>query len=208
MDSSTSRPSRSARGTLRLPGSKSISNRALLLAALAAARRRSPALLDSDDTRVMLGALATLGVASKRSTAEHVRVRGVGGRVPAKRAGAFLGNAGTAVRPLAAALAFAGGHYELAGVPRMHERPIGDLVDALRQLGARIDYLGDDGLSRRSRSARAARRRGDAGSRPRRRVEPVPHRAADGAAAARQAVAVEIQGELISQAVRGPHART
>lgn len=130
-----------ARGTVRLPGSKSISNRVLLLAALAQGETEVLGLLDSDDTRVMREALAGLGVQFENSV-----VKGVGGSFPVKRAELFLGNAGTAFRPLTAALALSGGEYRLSGVPRMHERPIGDLVDALRGLGARIDYAGKEGF--------------------------------------------------------------
>ncbi|MCS6787254.1 MAG: 3-phosphoshikimate 1-carboxyvinyltransferase [Thiobacillaceae bacterium] len=135
-----------ARGEVRLPGSKSISNRVLLLAALARGSTEVKALLDSDDTRVMLEALARLGVRWQRhADSDDYRVEGVGGPFPVKRAELFLGNAGTAFRSLTAACALAGGDYVLKGVPRMHERPIGDLVDALRGLGARIDYLGNPG---------------------------------------------------------------
>jgi 3-phosphoshikimate 1-carboxyvinyltransferase len=135
------KPSTRARGTVRLPGSKSISNRALLLAALAAGETQLHGVLDADDTNVMLEALAKLGVhCDSRS------VRGVGGPFAVKRGELFLGNAGTAFRPLTAALAFCGGEYRLSGVPRMHERPIGDLVDALRRAGAQLDYLGSEGF--------------------------------------------------------------
>jgi len=142
-------PATRAAGTLRLPGSKSISNRTLLLAALARGDTELRSLLVSDDTDVMRTALAALGVAIELlGSAEHVRVRGLASRVgfPAKRAELFLGNAGTAFRPLTAVLALADGHYTLSGVPRMHERPIGDLVDALAQAGARIDYRGAKGF--------------------------------------------------------------
>ncbi len=135
---------RHASGTVALPGSKSISNRVLLLAALAQGNTRIDGLLASDDTRVMLEALAQLGVPLERHDDGSLTVGGVG-RFPQRQADLFLGNAGTAFRPLTAALALMGGEYRLAGVPRMHERPIGDLVDALRALGARIDYLGNDG---------------------------------------------------------------
>lgn len=121
-------PLRRAAGTVRLPGSKSISNRVLLLAALAQGATDVRGLLDADDTRVMREALGKLGA-----------------RMRAKQADLFLGNAGTAFRPLTAVLALSGGEYRLSGVPRMHERPIRDLVDALRGMGARIDYLGQDG---------------------------------------------------------------
>ncbi|MDT3707533.1 MAG: 3-phosphoshikimate 1-carboxyvinyltransferase [Thiobacillus sp.] len=135
-----------ASGTVRLPGSKSISNRVLLLAALSEGVTEVYDLLDSDDTRHMLTALATLGVGVEDRGGNHWRIRGVGGTFPVKQAELFLGNAGTAFRPLTAALALSGGDYVLKGVARMHERPIGDLVDALRQLGAQIDYLGNPGF--------------------------------------------------------------
>jgi 3-phosphoshikimate 1-carboxyvinyltransferase len=133
-------------GVVALPGSKSISNRTLLLAALASGTTRVRELLDADDVDRMLEALASLGVRIERTGApREVIVHGTGGAFAVKAARLFLGNAGTAFRPLTAALALSGGSYELAGVPRMHERPIGDLVDALRLLGADIRYLGQDG---------------------------------------------------------------
>ena len=135
----------SAAGTVRLPGSKSISNRVLLLAALAEGETEVRDLLASDDTARMLEALATLGVGVESLGGEHWRIRGCAGNVPVKQAELFLGNAGTAFRPLTAALALAGGDYVLKGVARMHERPIGDLVDGLRQLGADVTYLGNEG---------------------------------------------------------------
>jgi 3-phosphoshikimate 1-carboxyvinyltransferase len=141
MDSLELKPARRAAGTVRLPGSKSISNRVLLLAALAKGETEVLGLLDADDTRVMREALAKLGVRFSEN-----RLTGVGGPFPVKQAELFLGNAGTAFRPLTAALAFSAGEYRLSGVPRMHERPIGDLVDALRGIGARIDYTGKDGF--------------------------------------------------------------
>ena len=134
-----------ASGTIRLPGSKSISNRVLLLAALAEGETTITNLLDSDDTRVMLDALEKLGVKLKREGDECI-VTGTRGAFTAKTADLFLGNAGTAVRSLTAALAVNGGSYRVHGVPRMHERPIGDLVDGLRQIGARIDYEGNEGF--------------------------------------------------------------
>ncbi|SOE58809.1 3-phosphoshikimate 1-carboxyvinyltransferase [Burkholderia sp. OK233] len=133
-----------ASGTVRLPGSKSISNRVLLLAALAEGETTITNLLDSDDTRVMLDALEKLGVRLKREGDTCV-VTGTRGAFTARTADLFLGNAGTAVRPLTAALAVNGGDYRIHGVPRMHERPIGDLVDGLRQIGAKIDYEENDG---------------------------------------------------------------
>ncbi|WP_420992872.1 3-phosphoshikimate 1-carboxyvinyltransferase [Cupriavidus sp. 30B13] len=144
MEHLTLGPLTRASGTVRLPGSKSISNRVLLLAALAEGETRVCDLLDSDDTRVMLQALRTLGVEWRQEDGACV-VRGVGGNFPNKSAELFMGNAGTAIRPLTAALALQGGSYKLSGVPRMHERPIGDLVDGLRQIGARVDYLGTEG---------------------------------------------------------------
>jgi len=136
-----------ARGTLRLPGSKSISNRVLLLSALASGTTEVKALLDSDDTRVMLEALRLLGVNWQRhGNTDDYRVEGGSGAFSVKQAELFLGNAGTAFRSLTAACALSGGDYVLKGVPRMHERPIGDLVDALRQLGARVDYLENAGF--------------------------------------------------------------
>ena len=135
---------RGARGTVRLPGSKSISNRVLLLASLAEGETDVTGLLDAEDTRVMREALMRLGV-SLTEHAHGIKVRGVGGPFREKKADLFLGNAGTALRPLAAALAVSGGEYFVSGVPRMHERPIADLVDALRSIGARIDYRGKDG---------------------------------------------------------------
>ena len=136
-------PASHAAGTLRLPGSKSISNRALLLAALAEGTTAVRDLLGSDDTEVMLEALRALGVTWERTGGNDYRVTGVGGAFPMKSAELFLGNAGTAVRSLTAALALSGGRYAVRGVPRMHERPIGDLVDALRSLGADIRYSGN-----------------------------------------------------------------
>ncbi|MFY2607764.1 3-phosphoshikimate 1-carboxyvinyltransferase [Achromobacter ruhlandii] len=135
---------RRAQGVMALPGSKSISNRVLLLAAIAEGETAITGLLDSDDTRVMLTALRQLGVAVSELAEGRVTVRGVS-RFPVDSADLFMGNAGTAIRPLTAALALMGGDYRLSGVPRMHERPIGDLVDALKALGARIDYLGQPG---------------------------------------------------------------
>src|SRR5947207_3975547 len=134
------KPMRRAEGTVRLPGSKSISNRVLLLAALASGDTEVSGLLDADDTRVMREALSLLGIEFKDQ-----KIKGAGGPFPVKKADLFLGNAGTALRPLTAALAMSGGEYRLAGAPRMHERPIGDLVNALRGIGADVEYLGADG---------------------------------------------------------------
>ncbi len=158
-----------AAGTVVLPGSKSISNRVLLLAALARGNTLVRDLLDADDTRVMLEALKRLGVEAA-SVAGGIDIRGVAGVFPVKDADLALGNAGTAFRPLTAALALAGGEYRLSGVPRMHERPIGDLVDALRRLGARIEYSGTQGFpplvvhAGRIRAGDKVRVRGDVSS--------------------------------------------
>ncbi|MCM2342906.1 bifunctional 3-phosphoshikimate 1-carboxyvinyltransferase/cytidylate kinase [Rhodoferax sp.] len=137
-------PLLSAGGAITLPGSKSISNRVLLLAALTQGRTTLHDVLDSDDTRVMLAALRALGC-DIAQTGNSVVIDGLGGQPRHRQAKLFMGNAGTAIRPLTAALALMGGDFELSGVPRMHERPIGDLVDALRQLGCQIDYTGQNG---------------------------------------------------------------
>ena len=137
-------PLQSAAGTVTLPGSKSISNRVLLLSALSQGTTVVHDLLDSDDTRVMLQALRQLGcgVVVEGTT---VHIEGLGGTLQHSQAiEFFMGNAGTAMRPLTAALAVLGGDFTLKGVARMHERPIGDLVDALRLLGCDIDYLGKE----------------------------------------------------------------
>lgn len=137
-------PLAGAHGRVVLPGSKSISNRVLLLSALCEGRTTLHDLLDSDDTRVMLTALRQLGCGVQQN-GHTVVIDGIAGKLPATPIRFFMGNAGTAMRPLTAALAIAGGDFELSGVPRMHERPIGDLVDALRPLGCTIDYLGNEG---------------------------------------------------------------
>ena len=134
-----------AEGTVHLPGSKSISNRVLLLAALSAGQTTVHDLLASDDTAVMLAALRQLGCGVEENGSTAV-ITGLGDRPVQQHAKLYLGNAGTAMRPLTAALALLGGDFELSGVPRMHERPIGDLVDALRGLGCAIDYLGAEGF--------------------------------------------------------------
>ena len=136
----------SAGGTVRLPGSKSLSNRILLLAALAEGETEVRDLLKSDDTDRMLEALAQLGIRVTPAGEGAITVHGCGGKIPVKEAQLFLGNAGTAFRPLTAALALAGGAYHLSGVPRMHERPIGDLVDALNAVGTQIEYTGEQGF--------------------------------------------------------------
>ncbi len=133
-----------AAGTIRLPGSKSISNRVLLLAALAKGATRVHGLLDAEDTRMMLGALQKLDIIIDVRDFASMVVNGAGG-IPCRKVDLFLGNAGTAFRPLTAALALSGGEYRLMGKPRMHARPIGDLVEPLRAIGARIDYAGNEG---------------------------------------------------------------
>jgi 3-phosphoshikimate 1-carboxyvinyltransferase len=139
-------PLQSASGTITLPGSKSISNRVLLLSALCQGTTVVHDLLDSDDTRVMLAALRQLGCGVQEA-GTTVTITGLGGQLQnAAPIEFFMGNAGTAMRPLTAALAVMGGDFTLKGVARMHERPIGDLVDALRLLGCHIEYLGNDGF--------------------------------------------------------------
>ncbi|WP_323610894.1 3-phosphoshikimate 1-carboxyvinyltransferase [Pectobacterium versatile] len=142
-ESLTLQPIKLINGTLNLPGSKSVSNRALLLAALAEGKTRLTNLLDSDDVRHMLTALTALGVGYHLSSDRTVcEISGLGGAFTASQPlELFLGNAGTAMRPLAAALCLTDGDIVLTGEPRMKERPIGHLVDALRQGGAKIDYL-------------------------------------------------------------------
>ena len=138
-------PLTGAGGTVQLPGSKSISNRVLLLAALSRGQTTVHDLLVSDDTSVMLDALRQLGCTVEQSGSSVV-IDGLGGDMSHEKLQLFMGNAGTAMRPLTAALAMMGGDVELSGVARMHERPIGDLVDALRQLGCQIEYLGNEGF--------------------------------------------------------------
>ncbi len=142
-------PIATADGAVTLPGSKSISNRVLLLAALCDGATEVHELLASDDTHVMLEALKALGCEVTSTGVNQVRVVGLNGRLRAQSAALFLGNAGTAMRPLTAALTLMastqGGSFEVSGVPRMHERPIGDLVDALRALGGIVTDLGQPG---------------------------------------------------------------
>ncbi|HET9821539.1 MAG TPA: bifunctional 3-phosphoshikimate 1-carboxyvinyltransferase/cytidylate kinase [Burkholderiaceae bacterium] len=197
-------PLLSAAGTVRLPGSKSISNRVLLLAGLAEGTTAVHDLLDSDDTRVMLDALQTLGCGLRRE-AGVLHVSGLGGRLRTDSARLFLGNAGTAMRPLTAALAVLaarqGGRFELAGVPRMHERPIGDLVDALRQLGAHVADLGTPGYPPLALSgpsaldlSRPIRVRGDVSSQFLTALLLALPLASDAGA-----ITIEVDGELISK---------
>ncbi|MDR5171016.1 3-phosphoshikimate 1-carboxyvinyltransferase [Methylobacillus flagellatus] len=146
METLTLPAARHAHGTVKLPGSKSISNRTLLLAALAQGNTEIHELLASDDTQRMLEALHTLGVKLEQTGTHQWQVEGTGGQLPVKQAKLFLGNAGTAFRPLTAALALSQGEYELSGIARMHERPIGDLVDTLNAAGAAIEYLQNPGF--------------------------------------------------------------
>ncbi len=142
----TLQPRTHAQGSIALPGSKSISNRTLLLAALSEGETIVRGLLKSDDTDVMLAALDKLGIRVESLGGNDYRVTGGAGSFPVKKAELFLGNAGTAFRPLTAALALSDGHYTLSGVQRMHERPIGDLVDGLAELGSHIHYLKTEGF--------------------------------------------------------------
>ena len=191
-------PLATAGGRVLLPGSKSISNRLLLLSALCEGSTTLHDLLDSDDTRVMLAALRQLGCGVEQH-GSSVTLLGLGGVLSTRQAVLFLGNAGTAMRPLTAALAVLGGDFELRGVPRMHERPIGDLVDALRLLGCDIGYLGAEGFPplRIGRSALALGRpiqvRGDVSSQfLTALLMALP-------LVARQDIVIEVQGELISR---------
>ncbi|KQU73330.1 MULTISPECIES: bifunctional 3-phosphoshikimate 1-carboxyvinyltransferase/cytidylate kinase [unclassified Rhizobacter] len=198
-------PLASAEGSVRLPGSKSISNRVLLLAGLSAGTTVVHDLLDSDDTRVMLAALRDLGCGVDADGSAW-RITGLGGRLATREASLFLGNAGTAMRPLTAALAVLAatqnGRFELRGVPRMHERPIGDLVDALRQLGCNITSLGQEGFpplrlaaaDTRLNTAQPIRVRGDVSSQfLTALLLALP------LVSAEHAVTVEVDGELISK---------
>src|SRR5690349_17397944 len=135
-----------AEGVVALPGSKSISNRMLLLAALARGTTTLTGLLESDDTQVMLAALRALGVAIRDQGSQRYEIAGAGGPFAVKDADLHLGLSGLSMRTLVAALAFSHGHYRCDGVPRMRERPIGDLVEALRRLGADIRYEMSDGF--------------------------------------------------------------
>lgn len=138
-------PFTQAQGSIVLPGSKSISNRALLLAALSSGQTTLKNLLDADDTQVMRNALRQLGLVVQDQENHVCVIDGCSGKFPIREADLFMGNAGTAIRPLTAALAMQGGSYRLSGVARMHERPIQDLVDGLRQVGADITYELEEG---------------------------------------------------------------
>ena len=190
-----------AAGTVRMPGSKSITNRALLLAALARGATRLEGALDSEDTRVMRGALDALGVRIEELDGpQTLRVHGIGSGAgfPVKKADIFVGNSGTTARSLAAVLAIADGNYEMSGVERMHERPIGDLVGALRWLGARIEWRGKTGFPpiafapREHRGIAKVRVRGETSSQFVSAVLMALPWAGEGAH-------VEIEGELVSR---------
>ena len=131
-------------GSIRPPGSKSLTNRALVMAALARGPSYLTGVLDSEDTSVMLAAWQQLGVDIEGAAADGcLNVHGCGGLLPNRRANLFIANSGTTIRFLTAALAACEGEYILDGVPRMRERPIGDLLVALRQLGARVESLNE-----------------------------------------------------------------
>lgn len=148
-NSLTLSPIKSLDGTVTLPGSKSLSNRCLLLAALSEGSTQVDNLLDSDDIRYMLEALDQLQVPVTKHSKESVTVTGQAGPInsptPDKTMELFLGNAGTAMRPLAAALCMGTGEFVLDGVPRMRERPIADLIDGLKQLGADVSCVEETG---------------------------------------------------------------
>lgn len=192
-------PIRAARGVTRLPGSKSVSIRALLLAALAEGETQLKGLLDADDTRVMREALAACGVPLIDEGERGLRVCGAA-RLPKREAELFVGNSGLSIRTLVAVLAFMDGHYRLSGVPRMHERPIGDLVDALTPLGARIRYAQQEGFPpllvepAESRPAQPVRVRGDASSQFLTGIlQSAPLLTQE------HALVIEVEGELISR---------
>jgi 3-phosphoshikimate 1-carboxyvinyltransferase len=184
-------------GSVRLPGSKSISNRTLLLAALSEGTTTIHDLLASDDTLVMLGALHQLGIKWEQLDARTHVVHGGGGTLPHHEADLFMGNAGTAIRPLTAALAVIGGDYTLHGVTRMHERPIGDLAEALNAIGTQIEYTGEAGYPRIRRGHIHASRmsvRGNVSSQfLTALLMAAPLMAKD------HAVTIDVEGELISK---------
>jgi 3-phosphoshikimate 1-carboxyvinyltransferase len=135
------------RGRIRPPGSKSITNRALVCAALARGTSTLTGALDSEDTRVMIESLGRLGIrVEAQGAGQTLIVHGCGGEIPAQEADLFVGNSGTTIRFLTAMCALGRGQYRLDGIERMRERPIGDLVDALRQLGVEVQYEGREGF--------------------------------------------------------------
>ena len=139
-------PIRRISGSITLPGSKSLSNRVLLLAMLSEGETFIENLLDSDDVRRMIDALAKLKILYEEDRpSKKIRVKGEGGRIPVDKAELFLGNAGTAIRPLTAALTLGHGRFVLDGIERMRERPIQDLLDGLNQLGAQVRSINNSG---------------------------------------------------------------
>ena len=139
-------PIRRISGSITLPGSKSLSNRVLLLAMLSEGETFIENLLDSDDVRRMIDALAKLKISYEENRPDKkIRVKGERGRIPVDKAELFLGNAGTAIRPLTAALTLGHGRFVLDGIERMRERPIQDLLDGLNQLGAQVRSINNTG---------------------------------------------------------------
>ena len=139
-------PIRRISGSITLPGSKSLSNRVLLLAMLSEGETFIENLLDSDDVRRMIDALAKLKISYEENRPDKkIRVKGERGRIPVDKAELFLGNAGTAIRPLTAALTLGHGRFVLVGIERMRERPIQDLLDGLNQLGAQVRSINNTG---------------------------------------------------------------
>ncbi|MGA1165527.1 MAG: 3-phosphoshikimate 1-carboxyvinyltransferase [bacterium] len=139
-------PIRRISGSITLPGSKSLSNRVLLLAMLSEGETFIENLLDSDDVRRMIDALAKLKISYEEDRpGKKIRVKGEGGRIPVEKAELFLGNAGTAIRPLTAALTLGHGRFVLDGIERMRERPLQDLLDGLNQLGAQVRSIDNTG---------------------------------------------------------------
>ncbi|MCC6509453.1 MAG: 3-phosphoshikimate 1-carboxyvinyltransferase [Pirellulaceae bacterium] len=129
-------------GSIRPPGSKSLTNRALVLAALARGTSKLTGVLDSEDTQVMIEAWRKLGIVIDGDVEQgHLNIQGCGGNLPQRTAELFIGNSGTTIRFLTAALAACQGEFTLDGIARMRERPIGDLLVALRQLGANVQSL-------------------------------------------------------------------
>jgi 3-phosphoshikimate 1-carboxyvinyltransferase len=189
-----------AAGAVKLPGSKSISNRTLLLAALAHGTTVVRNLLRSDDTQVMLAALTELGVSVVQLDEDEYAIKGCNGDFPVHEATLFLGNAGTAFRPLTAALALQQGsrRYALSGVARMHERPIGDLVDGLTAMGANVAYAGNSGFppliigGGHFKNTRAVQIRGDVSSQ-------FLSALLMAAPLLRQPMVIDVVGELISK---------
>jgi 3-phosphoshikimate 1-carboxyvinyltransferase len=134
-------------GNIYLPGSKSITNRILLLASLSWGETKISNMLFSDDTMIMISSLQKLGIdISFNESDKTCFVQGSSNFFPNKNLELYLGNAGTAMRPLTAVLAFNNGNYLLHGTSRMHERPIGDLVNSLNEIGANIEYTLSNGF--------------------------------------------------------------